>query len=467
MKRGLLLAVAAMVLAGIPASALADDDAAQRDSGHLLDIPWAFASRAAPSSAVLRLSSRRAAPGTRVRLRGGRFAKRKRATIAFGGRRLRRVQTGRRGGLRTAIRVPRRAPGIYTVSARTGRRVARARFRIPVPRPTPTAAPAQAPQPQPPAPDPVTLVAAGDVACRTGAPPNGPTTPQCQHAATSDRVLALNPDVVAPLGDVQYEAPTIADGEYFQPGAYNDTWGRFKSISRPAIGNHEYQSDPGRESASAYSAYFGTTAGDPATYYYAYDIGDWRAIVLNTGALDSTLPGGVNQDEPDDCFPVSCDADSEQVQWLRTELASLPADKCVVAYWHHPRFDSLATFQYDELIPIYEALSDGGAELALVGHDHTYERFAPMDENGTVDQNFGVSQFLVGLGGKDRRFADPTPIAGSEHRESNQSGPGGTSLYGVLELELKRDSWVARLVGTDGAIRDQDSGSCHGRPPAP
>ena len=447
-----MFAAVAIAFAGLPASAPARTDT-----------PRAVASPSAAPPATLRLSSRHATAGTRIRLRGRRFAKRRRATIAFGGRRLKRVRTGRRGRLRTAIRVPRRAPGVYTLSARTGKRVARVRFRIPAPPPVPTAAATQVPQPQPAAEDPVTLVAAGDIACRTGASPNGTTAPQCQHGATSNRVLALNPDVVAPLGDIQYEAPATTF-EYFQPGAYNDTWGRFKPISRPAIGNHEYQSDPERDSASAYGTYFGTAAGDPATYYYAYDIGDWRAIVLNTGALDSTLSNGVNSGLPDDCFPVSCDEDSEQVQWLRTELASLPADKCVVAYWHHPRFDSLATFNYDELVPIYEALYDGGAELALVGHDHTYERFAPMDENGTVDQDFGVSQFLVGLGGKDRRFADPTPIAGSEYREPNQSGPGGTSLYGVLELKLKPGSWDASLVGTDGAIRDQDSGSCHGRP---
>ncbi|MEK6230173.1 MAG: hypothetical protein AABM31_12725, partial [Actinomycetota bacterium] len=113
MKRGCLLAVTAIVLAVVPASTPARGDAAQRDrsdGGRLIDIRWALASRAAPSNAVLHLSSRRAAPGTRVRLRGGRFAKRKRATIAFGGRRLRRVRTSRLGSLRTAIRVPRRAP---------------------------------------------------------------------------------------------------------------------------------------------------------------------------------------------------------------------------------------------------------------------------------------------------------------------------------------------------------------------
>ena len=457
--------MAAFALAGIPASALAHEDAAQgdrSDSGRPIDLPRAFPTAGKPAPALLRLSTRSALPGTRVRMRGRRFDRRRTALIAFGGRRLRLVRTNRRGGLRAAVRVPRRTPGVYTLSARTGRRLARVRFRIPVPpsEPSPTATPAQAPQPQPqpqpPASDPVTLVAAGDIACAPG-DPNASAT-RCRHAGTADRVLALAPDVVALLGDIQYETATAA--EFLAPGAYNDTWGRFKSVTRPAVGNHEYQGDPERDSAVGYYGYFGAAAGDPAKGYYAYDIGDWRAVVLNTGALESTLPGGVNSTEPDDCFPVSCSATSEQVTWLRSELASLPPDKCVVAYWHHPRYDSLTRYSYDELIPIYDALYDGGAELALTGHDHSYERFAPMTADNTVDASFGVRQFIVGIGGKDRRFVNPdAPAPGSEFRESNTP----VALYGVLELQLSATGYEYRLVGENGEIRDQGSAQCHGR----
>jgi hypothetical protein len=84
-----------------------------------------------------------------------------------------------------------------------------------------------------------------------------------------------------------------------------------------------------------------------------------------------------------------------------------------------------------------------------------------MTAVNTVDANFGVRQFVVGTGGKDRRFEDPASAAtGSEFREPN----GPVSLYGVLELELAADGYEARLVGDDGAIRDQSSGTCHGRP---
>ena len=40
---------------------------------------------------------------------------------------------------------------------------------------------------------------------------------------------------------------------------YDPTWGRHKARTRPAIGNHEYQTERG----AGYFSYFGDAAGDP------------------------------------------------------------------------------------------------------------------------------------------------------------------------------------------------------------
>lgn len=445
-----LVAVLAAASGCLPAPAHAHAD--------MQSVSWTFASAPAPRPAALRVSDRVAPPGTRVRLRGRRFAPSARAAIRFGGFRLRVVRTHRDGTLRTAIRVPGRLPGVYTVSARTGRRVARVRFRVPRPAPMPvgtlppTAPPAQpAGQPPPPPadPSPVTMVAAGDIACKPGAEV---MELACHHGAVSDRVLALDPDVVAPLGDVQYEHATAEE----LAGSYDPTWGRFKAITRPVPGNHEYEGVLERDSADGYYDYFGAAAGIPEEGYYTYEIGDWQAIALNTGALGYTR----NTPLPEDCHPVSCAAGSEQELWLRGVLDSLPPDKCVVAYWHHPRYSSTNPFNHPELTAIYDALRDGGAEVALTGHSHAYERFARMDADGSVDSEHGVREFVVGTGGRDRRFADAVePFeAGSEFRLPNAAG------FGVLELELGAGRYEFRLVGEGGEILDEGSDSCHGRP---
>ncbi len=50
------------------------------------------------------------------------------------------------------------------------------------------------------------LVAAGDVACQ---PPYTPDATHCQSGATADQVETLKPDLVAILGDEQYQAGSL------------------------------------------------------------------------------------------------------------------------------------------------------------------------------------------------------------------------------------------------------------------
>lgn len=407
----------------------------------------------------VRAAPTRVLPTARVLVAGLNFHRGRRSAVFLGRTRLKTFRTKRNGSFRLYVRVPKRPPGLYTLSARSGRRTARARLRI-LSSPAPTlAAPAPTAQPasQPPPPAPTRLVAAGDIACHPSEtidvrPPPG----SCHHEATSDLVIGLDPEVVAPLGDLQYERGFPDD--YI--GSYAPTWGRFKDITRPAAGNHEYGASDDRTSAPGYYGYFGDLAGDPGKGYYTYELGDWQAIALNSGDIAWTLRA--DNTLPDDCFPVSCMAGSEQELWLRETLESLPPEKCVVAYWHHPLWSSVRAFEYDEVAPLYQALHDYGVELLLVGHSHAYERFAPMRPDGVADQA-GVREFVVGTGGKDRRFGDPTPAstrAGSEKQLLNAEG------FGVLELSLHRDRYDFRFVRENGDVLDEGAANCHGAPVA-
>src|SRR3954449_437429 len=104
------------------------------------------------------------------------------------------------------------------------------------------AAPARAADP--------TIAAAGDIACgpaETGVFP-------CQQVATSGLLLTMNPTAVLALGDNQYNSGSLSDYN----GFYNPSWGRLKSITHPAIGNHEYGGGSG---GAGYFDYFGRAAG--------------------------------------------------------------------------------------------------------------------------------------------------------------------------------------------------------------
>jgi hypothetical protein len=288
--------------------------------------------------------------------------------------------------------------------------------------------------PTPPPAEADTLVAAGDIAC----PPSLLESPtECRHARTADLVERLAPDAVAVLGDNQYQNGELVN---FQ-AVYDPTWGRFKAITHPAVGNHEYEGDPQRDSANGYYDYFGAAAGEREKGYYRWALGEWTVFVLNSGAINYTR---VRPELAEDCWPVSCDADSEQVQWLRAELTTLPRDSCVLAYWHHPRFSSGfggAHQPHPETEPLFDALRDHGAELVLTGHSHNYERFPPLD---------GVTQFVVGTGGRSLHTNTGQPLTTTLR----------TDVFGVLELTLAPTGWSSRFVAESGQTVDTATGGC-------
>jgi hypothetical protein len=213
----------------------------------------------------------------------------------------------------------------------------------------------------------------------------------------------------------------------------------------PAVGNHEYRV-PG---AAGYFDYFNGVgvhdgpAGPRDKGYYSYDLGRWHVVVLNSQCSHTSDPNPYSND---------CAAGSPQEQWLRADLAANPA-RCTLAYWHHPLVSSGLPVFNSAVQPLYQALVDGGVDLLLTGHDHGYERFAPMDANGTRDTARGVRQFVVGTGGKNleqRQFVAPN----SEIREN--------STFGVLKLTLRPTAYLWEFVPETGAaFTDAGANSCH------
>lgn len=262
-----------------------------------------------------------------------------------------------------------------------------------------------------------TVVAAGDVASCSS---DGDE----RTAALVDRIAGT----VAVLGDSVYDRGTSE--EY--ASCYAPSWGRFKARTRPAVGNHEY----GTPGAAGYFAYFGSRAGHPARGYYTYRVGTWRVIVLNS-----------NCDQVGGCGPGS-----PQLAWLRAVLGAHRAD-CTLAYWHHPRFSSGPHGPDATIAPIWNALYAAGADVVLAGHDHHYERFAPLDATGRVNRRRGVRQFVVGTGGRSH-YPTIRRVRGSEVREWR--------TFGVLRLTLRPGRYDWRFVSIAGSsFRDAGSSACH------
>jgi len=279
-----------------------------------------------------------------------------------------------------------------------------------------------------PAADPV-IVAAGDIVCGNNTPAGTP----CKHAQTAALIGSVNPQAVLPLGDNQYENGTLAEFNTL----YGPTWGAYKSITYPAVGNHEYQTP----NAAGYFDYFNGVgvqtgrAGDRSKGYYSFDLGAWHLIALNSNCASI---GG-------------CGAGSAQETWLRADLTS-HSNVCTLAYWHHPLFSSGVHGNDPSTQALWKALTDFNADVVLTGHDHDYERFAPQTSTGVLDNAHGIREFVVGTGGKEQRVFGVTR-ANSQLRDN-------TSL-GILKLTLHPTSFDWQFVPVPGdPLNDSGTQAC-------
>ena len=293
----------------------------------------------------------------------------------------------------------------------------------------PSAAATATPGSIPPPADP-TLIVAGDIASCwwTGD----------EKTAT---LISQRDGTVLTLGDNVYLNGSFSE---FQQ-CFDPSWGRFKDRIRPTPGNHDYQT----LGARGYFDYFNGIdvadgpAGNRNLGYYSFDLGNWHVVVLN-----SECEAATGLWITDGCGPLSA-----QATWLAADLAAAPTNNVIAAY-HKPRYSS--TRSHVHMQTLWKLLYEHGADLVVNGHAHNYERFAPMNGEGSIDTTFGLREIVVGTGGAPAAaFSNPLPT--SEVRSSG--------LLGVLELTLQSDrlEWRFLAAGTADVL---DAGTVigHGVP---
>ena len=262
------------------------------------------------------------------------------------------------------------------------------------------------------------LVGAGDIAACDSS-----------GAASTAALVAGIPGTVFTLGDKAYEVGSSSEFA----DCYDTTWGRFRDRTRPTPGNHDYDT----AGAAAYFDYFSGSAGDPDEGWYSYDIGSWHVLVLNS---DCAAVGG-------------CGPGSRQLTWLEGDLAASTA-RCTLAMWHHPLFTSGSELPTGATADFWRVLYSAGADVILNGHDHDYERFAPMAPDGTLDSARGIREFVVGTGGKNLLPWRSFPAPGTAVRDN--------STFGVMKLTLHPTSYDWQFIPVaDGAFSDSGTGTCH------
>jgi hypothetical protein len=217
------------------------------------------------------------------------------------------------------------------------------------------------------------------------------------------------------LGDV-YETGTAIDFAL----SYGPLFGRFASGTAPTPGNHEW---PHRY--DGYYPYWTAERGSRPPDYYAFSIGGWQLLSLNSEA---------------DHGPQSA-----QLAWVRRKISRTPRfGNCRLAFWHRPRFSGGPHGNQPDVDPLWKAIR-GKVRITLHGHDHNYQRFRARD---------GIVEVIAGTGGRsvypvDRR---PSLMAATYH------------AFGALRLRLRKGFAGLAFVSISGAVRDRAGVRCrHGR----
>ena len=368
------------------------------------------------------------------------------------------------------------------------------------------------------------LAVVGDVACQPGEEPSGEKAGEncdgdtaqnlnASQAATAKQIENMKPDLVALLGDEQYQVGQYSD---FQ-NSYDLTYGAFKFITRPSPGNHEFYTEHGAIGVAGYGyfSYFngvqhnadgtmmmatiannpdtGGTFTQPVPYsdgqaghfeqtgglgnstvpaggpvgvgdgWYSYNLGAWHLISLNIEC--ETQPGG-------------CTGSwfAAELAWLKKDLAANHS-ACTLAYWHQPSYsaaDSLAVPEGPTALAFWQLLYQYGADLVLNGHDHLYARYRPLDASGNYDPRKGIREFIVGTGGETLdtvvESTSSTADAGARFNAANLEAASG-EFWGVMALTLDPNGykWDFESALKDPAqttggptYSDKGVGTCHG-----
>ncbi len=221
------------------------------------------------------------------------------------------------------------------------------------------------------------------------------------HQEVVDAMRQTDPAVVFHTGDI------VDDGENADDwAAFNEVVSELVKTAEffPSLGNHDYPPD----------LYFDNFELPNNEQWYSVERNGIHFIVLDTN---------------DDFDP-----DSEQYEWLESDLQSIDNSiRFTIAVFHHPPFSTGHHGPDDEvremLVPLFETY---GVDVVFSGHDHVYERSLCN----------GIYYIVTGGGGAslyDQEHTSPySQVFISTYHFCRLTVAGGQLTVDVFERDLNR-----------------------------
>lgn len=275
----------------------------------------------------------------------------------------------------------------------------------------------------------------------------------------------------------------IDTGDIVENGSHADQFATMQDILKPAqslpylvaVGNHEVHNNRGMRARANLARCLGALDPrfSPARMYYRKDAGPLRMLFLDTNDFvyaESSEPGagaGAGAGAARDARGAGRRARA-QMEWLARELSQPErAGQTTIVVMHHPFVQSSAKHRAQAIAlwdyasggrRLVDMLLDGGVDLVLAGHTHTYERFRVTRADGRSLRLVNLSgrsrNSFLWFGAASRRARD---IRGGETRFLRDAG-WRLGAFRVVQEELmlahaEADQFARFDVSSAGALR--------------
>ena len=244
----------------------------------------------------------------------------------------------------------------------------------------------------------------------------------------ADVIRRAAPDLVLHVGDVMYYSFNVLAADMKCLSIYQP-----HKKSTPyffAFGNHDLYSG---DSPFLETFYLPTNSLTGTEHFYSFDHGDvhFSALFVPVRALDALFPNYYLGD------------DTLQFRWLTNDLART-SKPWKILFFHCP-LNTCGPHRYDSDQGVFDRLElqrlllpvarQYGVQLVLNGHDHTFQRFAPMN---------GVHGVVTGGGGA-------SPYAFVERDPANAQF---WSAYHGTKITVTGDTLRLEALDTNGVVFD-------------
>jgi hypothetical protein len=294
----------------------------------------------------------------------------------------------------------------------------------------------------------------------------------CQQLMVRDAYYAdsagKRTNFIMTLGDNAY--PEGADDE-FQKKVFEVYPTLFRNTEICSIfGNHDTEYGGGRPpyfdifNLPTQGQLWGLPSGDAG--YFSYDYGNIHFIALSEG------PEGVPTTK------TYLKAESDMIQWLREDLAKDQRD-WTIAYWHQPPY-SKGTHDSDiedDMMDFHRkvnpVLEEGGVDMVVCGHSHSYERSYFLDGHYGESNTLSKAMILdAGDGREDGNGAYHKPAGRLPHKgtlyvvagSAGGAGEGGSlshpahfismNVSGSLVIDINQNRLDAKMLDFTGRTQD-------------